>query len=542
MGSAVDPAGITRSSRRCARRDSAAWRSRPSTACAAPSRGSCRTSRPSGCGCSSTRCARRGGSVSASTWRPAPAGRSAGRGSATRDAPRALAYKTWTRRRRRRLPSRCGCDRRRSSARSGTRPASEAGRAVAADRATLNRSRRRREPEPAGAGARTGALSEALPLRRWWPTASGDVIDLTRASARTARSTGLRRRDVDAVRRVPRLARQAGRARGARRRRQRHRSLLARRDSRAISHASTARSPARDLDRPPRVLQRLLRSGRRHGTGRLDAGALRRVPAAARVRPAPAPAGAARAGDTATRARACSPTIARRSRICCSTRSHGVGAPGRGGAAPSCATRRTGRRPTCSICTPRATFPRPKAPRFRASKWATLRRRTSPAGGSSRPRPRPGSASTSARRSPTSAPAVDRFFVAGVNHIVYHGTAYSPEGEPWPGWLFYAAVEFNPRNPWWRDFRALNQYVARVQSFLQAGTPGSRRAALLPVLRFARRPRQRRCWRISAAPTRRPKGTAFEAAGAMLQQRGFTYDYISDRQLRRRRGRRRPAR
>ena len=35
--------------------------------------------------------------------------------------------------------------------------------------------------------------------------------------------------------------------------------------------------------------------------------------------------------------------------------------------------------------------------------------------------------------------AVDRFFVAGVNHIVYHGTAYSPVGEPWPGWQFYAA-------------------------------------------------------------------------------------------------------
>ena len=67
--------------------------------------------------------------------------------------------------------------------------------------------------------------------------------------------------------------------------------------------------------------------------------------------------------------------------------------------------------------------------------------------------------------------AVDRFFVAGVNHIVYHGTAYSPVGEPWPGWQFYAAVEFSPQNAWWDDFGALNGYVARVQSFLQAGTP-----------------------------------------------------------------------
>ena len=66
---------------------------------------------------------------------------------------------------------------------------------------------------------------------------------------------------------------------------------------------------------------------------------------------------------------------------------------------------------------------------------------------------------------------VDQFFVAGVNHIVYHGTAYSPVGDAWPGWQFYASVEFNPQNAWWDDFGALNAYVARVQSFLQAGRP-----------------------------------------------------------------------
>ena len=53
--------------------------------------------------------------------------------------------------------------------------------------------------------------------------------------------------------------------------------------------------------------------------------------------------------------------------------------------------------------------------------------------------------------------AVDHFFVAGVNSIVYHGTAYSPDDAPWPGWQFYAAVDFNERTPWWDDFAALNQ-------------------------------------------------------------------------------------
>ncbi|HEX8059684.1 MAG TPA: glycosyl hydrolase, partial [Cyclobacteriaceae bacterium] len=63
--------------------------------------------------------------------------------------------------------------------------------------------------------------------------------------------------------------------------------------------------------------------------------------------------------------------------------------------------------------------------------------------------------------------AVDLFLLNGVNHIFYHGTSYSPPGEPWPGWLFYAAVHLNPRNPQWNDFHVLNEYVARCQSFLQ---------------------------------------------------------------------------
>ncbi len=66
---------------------------------------------------------------------------------------------------------------------------------------------------------------------------------------------------------------------------------------------------------------------------------------------------------------------------------------------------------------------------------------------------------------------IDRQFLAGVNHTIYHGTAYSPADAAWPGWLFYASSQLNPQNPIWRDFPALNRYVARCQSLLQAGTP-----------------------------------------------------------------------
>ena len=67
--------------------------------------------------------------------------------------------------------------------------------------------------------------------------------------------------------------------------------------------------------------------------------------------------------------------------------------------------------------------------------------------------------------------ALDNYLLGGVNHIFYHGTAYTPKDDPWPGWLFYAAVHFTPNDPEWKDFGVLNSYVTRCQSFLQRGVP-----------------------------------------------------------------------
>jgi len=71
-------------------------------------------------------------------------------------------------------------------------------------------------------------------------------------------------------------------------------------------------------------------------------------------------------------------------------------------------------------------------------------------------------------------PELDQLFLTGINHVFYHGNAYSPADAPWPGWLFYAATEYNDRNPLWRDFAdGLNAYIARAQSLLQSGQPDS---------------------------------------------------------------------
>lgn len=66
-------------------------------------------------------------------------------------------------------------------------------------------------------------------------------------------------------------------------------------------------------------------------------------------------------------------------------------------------------------------------------------------------------------------PELDNLFTEGVNHIIFHGTTYSPEESAWPGWLFYASVHMQDVNPQWDDLTAMNQYITRCQSILQSG-------------------------------------------------------------------------
>ncbi|WP_083724588.1 glycosyl hydrolase [[Flexibacter] sp. ATCC 35208] len=78
-------------------------------------------------------------------------------------------------------------------------------------------------------------------------------------------------------------------------------------------------------------------------------------------------------------------------------------------------------------------------------------------------------------------PEVEQAFLAGVNHVFYHGTTYSPKKVPFPGWLFYASVNFVPANSWWSHLPGLNEYITRVQSVLQAGKPDNDLLVYWPV-------------------------------------------------------------
>lgn len=125
---------------------------------------------------------------------------------------------------------------------------------------------------------------------------------------------------------------------------------------------------------------------------------------------------------------------------------------------------------------------------------------------------------------------LDLFFLAGINHVFYHGTCFSPENEPWPGFLFYAATEFTPSNPLWNDFSQLNKYVARIQSFLQKGWSDNDILIYYPVFdRYAEYGRGLLEHFDALIPAF--NGTHFKAAAELMLEKGYAFDYISDLQI-----------
>ena len=126
--------------------------------------------------------------------------------------------------------------------------------------------------------------------------------------------------------------------------------------------------------------------------------------------------------------------------------------------------------------------------------------------------------------------ALDLFFLGGVNHIFYHGTCFSPQDVPWPGWLFYAAVHFHPSNPFWEDFKYLNQYVTRVQSFLQDGTPDNDVLLYYNIADVLSEKGNRSLQHFSGLDRNMLQSPVRESA-VTLTEKGYAWDMISDKQL-----------
>jgi hypothetical protein len=125
--------------------------------------------------------------------------------------------------------------------------------------------------------------------------------------------------------------------------------------------------------------------------------------------------------------------------------------------------------------------------------------------------------------------AVDKYFLGGVNHVVYHGICYSPINDIWPGWLFYAAVHFQPIHPFWKDFGTLNNYVTRCQSFLQSGKPDND-----VLLYFPFSDQNSEAGRDLLNHYDGMKGfehTDFNKVAEDMLAKGYAFDLISDNQL-----------
>ncbi len=124
-------------------------------------------------------------------------------------------------------------------------------------------------------------------------------------------------------------------------------------------------------------------------------------------------------------------------------------------------------------------------------------------------------------------PDMDLMFVSGVNRMFFHGTPYSPQGDEWPGWLFYASINMSPTNSIWRDAPAFFDYITRCQSFLQMGKPDNNFLVYLPMYDMWQEQAGRLLlFGIHEMEKMAPK---FIKTIHQINNAGYDVDYISDK-------------
>ena len=136
-------------------------------------------------------------------------------------------------------------------------------------------------------------------------------------------------------------------------------------------------------------------------------------------------------------------------------------------------------------------------------------------------------------------PQVDELFTAGINHIFFHGTTYSPPGqdwpgEAWPGWLFYASTNYGPSSHFWNELPQLTRYIERCQTRLQNSQPDNDVLVYFPIHDLWATPaksiggiHQLEVHHIERWLLTLPFGKLCDR----LRQQGYSFDYVSDAQL-----------
>ncbi|PZX54012.1 glycosyl hydrolase [Algoriphagus chordae] len=125
-------------------------------------------------------------------------------------------------------------------------------------------------------------------------------------------------------------------------------------------------------------------------------------------------------------------------------------------------------------------------------------------------------------------PEVEQAFLAGVNHIFYHGVTYSPEDVAYPGWLFYASLNLTQQNSLWPHFKGFNEFIARSQAILQAGQADNELLVYWPVYDVWAEPKGKMEMITVHAVDEWLHPTEFYKQSKKLMESGYSLDFISD--------------
>ncbi|WP_339879433.1 glycosyl hydrolase [uncultured Algoriphagus sp.] len=125
-------------------------------------------------------------------------------------------------------------------------------------------------------------------------------------------------------------------------------------------------------------------------------------------------------------------------------------------------------------------------------------------------------------------PEVEQAFLAGVNHIFYHGVTYSPEDVSYPGWLFYASLNLTQQNSLWPHFNGFNDFIARSQAILQSGKADNELLVYWPVYDVWAEPKGKMEMITVHAVDEWLHPTEFYKQSKQLMESGYSLDFISD--------------
>ncbi len=129
-------------------------------------------------------------------------------------------------------------------------------------------------------------------------------------------------------------------------------------------------------------------------------------------------------------------------------------------------------------------------------------------------------------------PQLDELFTAGINHLFFHGTTYSPPDLPFPGWLFYASTNYGVYSHFYNEFPLLNQYITACQKLLQESEPDNDILVYLPIYDFWANTKEPLLSLFSVHHAEKWfLNTPFGKMATHLWENGYGFDYISDQQI-----------